>query len=233
MDFMIKIKNKEIFTMENMEKIEDLLDDSLETLADKKRFAKTMNTIIKDCAKANGIEPKILKAVKDYHHYKGVNWVNGNPLSKDSNKKEKDKVSQVFIKLVEIIDNLKALGDCEFLKPYVDALAEHGIKLDCGFEDSDSTVNTADIMVVIESASKLQTNVDTLSDELKESKSAESEELNFTPKGSFVSVLGIVERIKNGKDVDDTIQNNFTELTMMNNAFTYLSFKNDERKSSE
>ena len=33
---------------EDVEKIEELLDDSLETLADKKRFAKTMNTIIKE-----------------------------------------------------------------------------------------------------------------------------------------------------------------------------------------
>ena len=53
---------------ENIEKIEELLDDSLETLADKKRFAKTMNTIIKDCAKKNEIEPKVIKAVKNYRH---------------------------------------------------------------------------------------------------------------------------------------------------------------------
>lgn len=217
--------------IENVEKIEELIDDSLETLADKKKFAKTMNTIIKDCAKANGIDPKVLKAVKNYHHYKGKNWVDGNPLLKDNEKKEKDKVSPVFIKLLEIIDNLKTVGDKEFLNPYIEALAEHGIKLDCGFEDNEDDENFDSIMEVIESASNLQTNVDTLTEELKESKSTESEELNFTPKSSFVSVLGIMERINNDKDVDDVIQNNFTELTMMNNAFTYLSIKNDKHKS--
>ena len=54
---------------ENVEQIEELLDDSLETLSDKKRFSKTMNSLIKDCSKKIGIEPKILKAVKNYHHY--------------------------------------------------------------------------------------------------------------------------------------------------------------------
>ena len=68
---------------ENIEKIEELLDDSLETLADKKRFAKTMNTIIKDCAKKNEIEPKVIKAVKNYRHYRGANWVNNNPLENE------------------------------------------------------------------------------------------------------------------------------------------------------
>ena len=71
---------------ENVEKIEELLDDSLETLADKKKFAKTMNTIIKNCAKKNEIDPKVIKAVKNYKHYRGANWANNNPLEKDKDK---------------------------------------------------------------------------------------------------------------------------------------------------
>jgi len=216
---------------ERNEKIEELLDDSLETLTDKKRFSKTMNAIIKDCAKQNGIEPKVLKAVKNYHHYKGANWSDGNPLQKDSDKKEKDKVAPIFIKLLEIVENLRAVGDSEFLKPYVDALAEKGIKIDIEWIETDKDLNS--IMEVIESASKLQTNVDTLTEELKESKSAESEELNFTPKSQFMGVLGILDKIKEGKEMDDKIQENFTNITMLNNAFTYLQVENDKSKESE
>lgn len=211
--------------------IEELLDDSLETLADKKKFTKTMNSIIKDCAKANGIEPKTIKAVKDYKHYEGVNWSDNNPLEKDKTKKEKDKVSAVFINLLKIIENLRAVGDKEFLKPYIDALSKKGVKLEIEFEDTD--VNFDEIVEVIDSASKLQTNIDTLSEELKENKSNEAEELNFTPKNSFVNVLGILDKIKNGKNVDDTLQNNFTNITMLNNAYSYLQVKNDENKDSE
>ena len=216
---------------ENIEKIEELLDDSLETLADKKRFAKTMNSIIKDCAKKNEIDPKVIKAVKNYRHYRGANWVNNNPLEKDKDKKEKDKVAPIFIKLLEVVENLRAIGDKEFLEPYLNAIAEHGIKIDIDFEDTDKDVD--EIMEVIESASKLQTNVDTLAEELKGEKSTTAEELNFTPKSSFCNVLGMLEKINEGKEIDDALQNRFTEITMLNNAYTYLSAKNDESKSEE
>lgn len=216
---------------ENIEKIEELLDDSLETLADKKRFAKTMNSIIKDCAKKNEIDPKIIKAVKNYRHYRGANWANNNPLEKDNDKKEKDKVSPIFIKLLEVVENLRAIGDKEFLEPYLNAIAEHGIKIDIDFEDTDKDVD--EIMEVIESASKLQTNVDTLAEELKGEKSTTAEELNFTPKSSFCNVLGMLEKINEGKEIDDALQSRFTEITMLNNAYTYLSAKNDESKSEE
>ena len=216
---------------ENVEQIQELLDDSLETLADKKRYSKTMNTIIKDCAKANKLEPKVLKAVKNYHHYKGANWLNNNPLEKDKKKKDKDKIAPIFIKLFEVVENLRAVGDKDFLEPYINALAEKGIKIDIDFEETDKNINV--IMEVIESASKLQTNVDTLAEELKEVKSAESEELNFTPKSSFVGILSILDKIRNDKDVEDLIQNNFTELAMMTNAFTYLSNENEKNKEME
>ena len=217
---------------EQNEQIEELLDDSLETLADKKKFAKTMNTIIKDCAKSNKIEPKVLKAVKNYHHYKGVNWKNNNPLEKDKDKKEKDKVAPIFIKLLEVVENLRKLGDDKFLEPYINALAEKGIKISIEFNQNNN-INCNEIMEVINSASKLQTNVDTLAEELKEKKSAEAEELNFTPKSSFVGVLGILDKIKNGKDVEDTIQSNFTTISMLNNAYTYLSAENEKYRETE
>lgn len=216
---------------ENVEQIEELLNDSLETLADKKKFAKTMNTIIKDCAKQNNLEPKVIKSVKNYHHYKGVNWANNNPLEKDKNKKDKDKVAPIFIKLLEVVENLRKVGDKEFLEPYINALAEHGIRIDIDFEETDK--NVEEIMEVVESASKLQTNVDTLNEELKEEKSTEAEELNFTPKSSFVGILGILDKIKNGKDVEDLIQGNFTTITMLNNAYTYLSAENEKQRECE
>ena len=218
-------------TEKNAEQIEELLDDSLETLADKKKFSKTMNTIIKDCAKQNGLESKVIKAVKNYRHYKGVNWENNNPLKKNKDIKEKDKVSPIFIKLLEVVENLRAIGDKEFLEPYLNAIAEKGIRIDIDFEDTNK--NVEEIMEVIDSASKLQTNVDTLAEELKEEKSTTAEELNFTPKSSFCNVLGMLEKINEGKEIDDALQNRFTEITMLNNAYTYLSAKNDESKGEE
>ena len=123
------------------------------------------------------------------------------------------------------------IGDKEFLEPYLNAIAEKGIRIDIDFADTDKNVD--EIMEVIDSASKLQTNVDTLAEELKEEKSTTAEELNFTPKSSFCNVLGMLEKINEGKEIDDALQSRFTEITMLNNAYTYLSAKNDESKGEE
>lgn len=212
-------------TEEKMNEIEELLDESLDIFADKKKFTKTMNSIIKDCSKKTGIEKSVLKKVKDYHHCKGVNWVNGNPLEKNVEVKEKDKIALVFIKLKEIVDNLRAVGDVKFLNEYLTAMDSCGIHItvDSSINSEEQIVNSDEIMEVIENASRLQTNVDTLGEELKENKSVEAEKLNFTPKSSFCNVLGILDKIREGKDVDDKIQDRFTELEMLNGAFTYLS----------
>ena len=90
-------------TKEDLEKVEDLLDDSLETLQDKKQFSKTQTQMLKECAETNGLGKSgksILKRVMNYHHYKGVNWLAGDPLQKDPQAKDKDKVAPVFIKLL-------------------------------------------------------------------------------------------------------------------------------------
>lgn len=218
---------------ETAEKIEDLLDDSLETLADKKRYSKTMNKIIKDYGKTHNVDPSVLKKAKNFYHYKGTNWLNNNPLEKDKEKKDKDKVAPIFIKLKEVVDVLRTIGDYEFLTPYLDAMKNCGITI--SIEETPTTLDGSveEVKELLESASNLQTNVDTLNEELKETKSIESEELNFTPKSSFVSVLSILDKINEGKDVDDKLQNAFTENAMMNNAYIYLSTKNDEHKESD
>ena len=130
-----------------------------------------------------------------------------------------------------MVENLRAIGDKEFLEPYLNAIAEKGIRIDIDFADTDKNVD--EIMEVIDSASKLQTNVDTLAEELKEEKSTTAEELNFTPKSSFCNVLGMLEKINEGKEIDDALQSRFTEITMLNNAYSYLSAKNDETKGEE
>ena len=220
-------------TNENVEKIEELITDSLDTLTDKKRYSKTMNQIIKDCSKEIGVDKKALKKVNSYYHYKGADWENKNPLKKDKDAKYKDKVSPIFIKLLEVVENLREVGDYEFLKPYLTALEEFGIHITIDETKKSDENKTERIKEVLDSASKLQTNVDTLTEELKEEKSSESEELNFTPKSSFINILGFLDKINEGKNIEDKIQDNFTQLAMLNNAFTYISVKNEENKEND
>lgn len=215
-------------TKEDISKIEDLLDNSLETIQDKKQFAKTQKQMLKECAEKNGLGKtgkSVLGRIMNYHHYKGVNWLNGNPLEKDSTVKDKDKVAPTFIKLVQIVEDLATIGDKDFLQPYVDALLKRGIKIEIDYGTADTKDDTETILETLESASKLQTNVDTLTTQLKEEKSTESEELGFAPKSGFLKVLGLYEKIKDDKadKAEDAINQGATDALMMSQAYTYLA----------
>lgn len=217
-------------TSENLDEITDLLDESLETVADKKQFAKTQTAMIKECAEKNGVDKSTLKRVMKYHHYSGANWLNGNPLEKDPAEKKKDKVAPTFIKLVSIIEDLATIGDKDFLKPYLDAVLSHGIKIDIDYGSPNINDSTDVILDTLDSASKLQTSVDTLADELKDEKSQKAEELNFAPKEAFMKMLSLYDKIKNDQTekAEDAINQGASDALMMTNAYTYLASQIDK-----
>lgn len=215
-------------TKEDLEKVEDLLDDSLETLQDKKQFSKTQTQLLKECAETNGLGKSgksVLKRVMNYHHYKGANWLNSDPLQKDPQAKDKDKVAPVFIKLLQIVEDLSAIGDKDFLEPYLTALLNKGIKIDIDYGSSDTKEDLKTIIDKLDSASKLQTNVDTLNTQLKEEKSAESEEIGFAPKSTFLKVLGLYEKIRDDKvdKAEDAINQGATNALAAAEAYRYLA----------
>lgn len=215
-------------TQEELSKVEDLLDDSLDTIADKKERSKTQTQMLKECAEKNGLGKPgktILKRVMNYHHYKGVNWLNSDPLLKDPTVKDKDKVAPTFIKLVQIVEDLASIGDKDFLKPYIDALLKRGIKIEIDYGTPNINDDTETILETLDSASKLQTNIDALNTQLKDEKSVESEEIGFAPKAAFMKVLNLYEKIKDNKKekAEDAINQGATNALMMTNAYTYLA----------
>ena len=182
-----------------------------------------MNSIIKECAEKNGLEKSAVKRVVGYHHYSGKNWLNGDPLQKDTQSKEKDKVSPVFIKLVQIVEDLAALGDKDFLEPYLKAVLNKGIKIEIDYGTANLNESADDILDQIASASKKMTNVDTLAETLKETNAVKAEEIGFTPKKNFMNVLGVFEKIKNDKDVEDAVQEGVANSLMLADAYQYLA----------
>lgn len=220
-------------TTDELSKVEDLLDDSLGTLLDKRQFSKTQAQMLKECAEKNGLDKSgksVLKRVMNYHHYKGANWLASNPLEKDTTSKEKDKVSPTFIKLVQIIEDLATIGDKDFLQPYLDACLKRGIKIEIDYGTPNINEDTDTILETLDSVSKLQTNVETLDNQLKDEKSVESEEIGFVPKSSFIKVLGLYEKIKSDKTdkAEDAINQGAANALMMSNAYNYLASQIDK-----
>lgn len=212
--------------MENIDEIEELLDDSLETLVDKKRYSKEMNKMIKECAKINGLDKSSLKRCKDYSYFKGKGWLNNDPLTKDPSSKEKDKLTPIFSKLREVFEDLNMIGDIDLLKPYLEKLELSGIKITYSPKVAYTTKQSVDeIKDVINSAVNYQNKVSTLDSRLKDEDSVKSEDLGFIPKNGFVKALSIYDKIKEEKDVEDNIQENIANHMMFANAYNFLSKK--------
>lgn len=217
-------------TTEMISQVEELLNDAHDNLADKKQFTKAMKDTLKECGQTNNIEKKVLTHVKDYYHYKGANWQDGSPLKKNPNAEYKDKVSPVFIKLLNIFQDLEAVGDTAFLQPYVDALLPYGIKIEFDAKTPDTKDSLDDIRQKIETASNYQTNIDAVAKRIKEDNCQKSEEIGFVPKSTFNSVLTTYEKIIEKKEVEDKVQQTIANSLMTADAFNYLSnlIKKDE-----
>lgn len=220
-------------TTDMISQVEELLSDAHDNVSDKKQFTKAMKETLKECGEINGIDKKVLNHVKDYYHYKGANWLNGDPLQKDKDADYKDKVSPVFIKLLGIFQDLEAVGDTEFLKPYIDALLPFGIKIELDAKTPDTKESLDDIKVKIETASKYQTNIDAVTKRIKEENCQQSEDIGFVPKGAFNSVLSTYEKIIEQKEVEDKVQQTIANSLMTADAFNYLSSLIQKENSEE
>ena len=220
-------------TTDMIPEVKELLDDALDNVSDKKQFSKHMKDILKNCGLVNGIDKKVLAHVKDYYHYKGANWQDGNPLKKNPDAEYKDKISPTFIKLLSIFQDLEAVGDTDFLQPYIDALLPYGIKIEFDAKTPDTKDPIEDIKKTIETASGYQTNVDELTKRIKEENAKKSEDIGFTTKSAFTSVLNPYETLQEGTDVNDNVQQNIANSLMSADAYNYLSKLIQEGNSEE
>lgn len=216
--------------------IEELLDDSYETFIDKVNFTKTQKNILDETSKRNGLEKSLLKKITKYMFYKGKGWENNNSLKLDKTAKDKDKLTPIFAKLREVIVDFVSIGAEDELKPYLDELAKWGINITFN-NMAQLIINDSHevIMDALDSACKLQTNINALDEVITEEKSTESEEIGFTPKSSFKNTLGYYAKIKDGKGdkIEDKMQSEIEKSLMMNNALSYLVELNDKEKEND
>jgi hypothetical protein len=194
------------------------MEESNDIFERKRDASKQMNLVAKETAKAQGIEKSILKRCSDYLHYRGMGFLNNDPLEKDPEEKFPDRVSPTFRKLKEIIEDLTAVGHLDFLDLYLDAMRKHGIdiKIDMGevrVKDIDETWQA------IENMSGFQGTICELADQLNDEKAPIAEEINFTPKNEFKKVLNFYNKKTSGKDVDDSYQNTIEHLELTESSF--------------
>jgi hypothetical protein len=202
--------------------IKELLQDSSRALSESKEAKKTINSMAKDAEKALGVPASTLKYCKNLYYTKGKGWTSKTaPLSLDSEAKVKDKFSQLFIKLRDVIANLREIGHTDWLDDYITALDAEGIHLtmDAVAAKTSSPDEAADL---ISSLCAYQAVVDESSQTIKEEHAQKSEDLNFAPKSKYAEVASLYSKIQDGKDVDDEFQDKITSLEMLETALNLV-----------
>ena len=212
-------------TKETIDQVEDLLAESLETFNSQKSAKKQQKDTIKQWCKQNGVDPQQLKRVIKFKHNWGKSWNVGDCLEKDPLAEQTDKLQSIFIKLKEAIIDLSSLGLDNLLTPFIKKLKEVGIVLD--ITDVTKLDLSSSIEEVLDNLERLETNIETLDNEIKQDKASESENIGFVPKSNFSNILSTYSKITEGNadKVEDKMQNTITNNLMIVYAIKYLNSK--------
>ncbi len=210
-----------------MEKLDSVINSSLESLKEKKSYSYQMNSTFKEAGKHANVEPTVLRRVKDYKYYKGNGW-DGSPIVLDKDEKFKDRVSPVFKKLYTIVDDLAQVDQLELLDEYLDCLRDLGIKIDISNYHSATSTTDKDVTdSAIETGVSLQSNICQLADEIKENDSEQAEVEGFGPKHEYVKLINLIyQKNEKGKDIDDKCQEKQTELALAQESYEIAQHRN-------
>lgn len=211
--------------MSNMkETAYDVVEDSLGTFNDKKNYNKQMNSKFRDASKIAKIDAARLRRTKDYVHYKKMGWIDNNPFELNPQEKFKDRVSPIFIKLITLIDDIKSLGMDYIVQEYFDKLDAMGIHIDYSeYVPTAVPENLDACQEAIEYGNKLQGSICTLADKIRDEDSVKAEELGFGPKKEYVKLISLLADKRDGKDIDDKIQQIQTDLIFAQSSYEEVS----------
>ena len=203
--------------LENVKTAQELLNISLDIVSEKKQAVKTMNMMLADTAKTYGVNKKILSSARDIAFTKGKGWKNDNPFDLDTDAEIKDKTSQLFMKVRDTIKALNEIGKTEWLTPYISALEGYGIHLSVDAKDVDATASTevGEAITSMNAYQQIKFDNDKL---IKENHAPKADELNFTKASDYGYVLGLYDKVKSKKNIDDEVQEKFLRLEMLENA---------------
>lgn len=211
------MKRKEEDEVESVTTVKDLLACSMSVLSEKKQAVKTMNEMLKDTSTAYKVNKKTLAAARDVAFTKGKGWKNDNPFDLDKDADIKDKTSQLFIRMKDTINVLREIGKTEWLTPYLSALEGEGIKIEIESKDVDAAA-ASEVEQAIYSMNAYQQIKHDDDKLLKEKHSPKSDDLNFTRPADYGYVLGLYDKVKSKKNIDDECQEKFLRMEMLGNA---------------
>jgi hypothetical protein len=197
----------------------ELLNEANEIYVQKKQTSHHMNVIATETSKLQKVQKSLLNRLKDYYLYQGNGWIANNPLDIDKDADTYDKVSPVFIKALQIIEDLRAIDSIDFLDPYIQALDARGIKI---YIDPGKQLvsDKEEVLNAVNSMGAFQKQINALSKEIKDVKSLEAEDINLTAKNEFPALVSFYNAKESGKDIDDKYQDIITNYELCETGYT-------------
>lgn len=195
--------------------VKKLLDESTEIHYNIIQLLKQMNEIAHPVAKQTQIPKWMFYKMKDYQYCKGSAWIDEvTPLILEHDVKPKDKISPIFIRLLNLIQLCRYFNNLDLIKEYVEALEAYGIKLTIEAKNDTAPAFSPEAIKAAQNAidqmKELQKDIYAQEEIFREEKCFEAESYEYVPKNEFREVVDIKYRKKvNKKQKNDKIKKRF------------------------
>ena len=221
--------------MENVKNAEELLDETVEVIENKKIASKALKEITKRVMEeAGGADKTNWNKTRKYYKDKGKGWVAGDPLCLDKEAKKKDPLSSKFKGLYDAIAAIEEFNMSPMLDDYFKALADKGITITIDSEKfAHADIGEESVNDALDSSKSYMETIDSYNDEIKDEHAPKSEELNFAPAGEYTGLVKIFMKGMKGKDVGDVVQDKVTYCEMTETAYNLVKDYIDANASVE
>lgn len=201
----------------------DILEKGIEAHIEKLEYRSQLNDLAKGYAEQAMIEKKDLINAKKYLYTKGNGW-GEDCLEKSTEKVDHpDKISAVFRKFVDLIVTMNNVGKLNELNEYFDAVKSRGIDIEINLVnmlDKETQKVVDDGMAAMDSYQKNMYDKD---DYINNELATEAESTNFSPKNKFKKVVELAYKKRDGKDVDDKIQDEYVNIELYTQALEKIN----------
>lgn len=222
-------KKKKDEDVKPIEYVDEVLEKGIKTLEDTTLRRDMMKQTAKDTAEVTGVTVQELMKMKDYIHYRGRGWGSDaldKPEKDEDTPREKypDRVSPTFRNVCQIIEVMYKCGKEDLLEVYLDAAKSRGVLIEVDtnkFERPDDGEKIV-ISSALEIMDPLQTRICENNDYMNDTLAPAAENQNVTPKNKFKKIVAMKQRIENGKDMSDKIQDELLENIMYGDSLERL-----------
>lgn len=186
----------------------NLYEDALNHHSKKTRANKIMNEMFAAAQDDTGLNKLNLRNLKDYVHYYGRGWENGNPLVKEKGEKFPDRISTPFRHFAEVITTCAKAGKLDLLDQHLAALSAIGIDISFNGNLTKNSVQDVELLdTVIEKGSQLQSVICSHADSIKFDLAPLADNTEIAPKKKFKELVSIKYAIEHGDKFQKRLEN--------------------------